>query len=121
MKFVCDVHISYKVQNFLQKQGYIALHINEVLDKWITTDIAICQYADENDLIIITKDFDFVDFYHIRKSPRKLLKITLGNIATNNLIKLISEALPLIHKISDRTHFLIEIDKDKIYIVDEKP
>ena len=121
MKFICDIHISYRVRNFLQKQGYAALHINDVLDKWITKDINICQYADENNLIIITKDFDFIDFYYIRKSPRKLLKITLGNIATDRLIQLIAEALPLIQKVSDRSHFLIEIDKDRFYIVDEKP
>ena len=59
MKFLCDVHISYKICKFLEKQGYLAIHVNSVLDKWFTTDIAICEFADANDLIVLTKDEDF--------------------------------------------------------------
>lgn len=77
MKFLCDVYISYKLKNFLQQQGYEALHVNQLLQQSQTSGAAICTYADANDLIVINKDFDFVDFYLVRKTPKKLIKINL--------------------------------------------
>jgi len=77
MNFICDVHISYKLKNFLNNEGYTAIHINEILEGSDTNDIAICSYADAYDYIRITKDFDFLDFYHVRKSPKKVVKLTL--------------------------------------------
>lgn len=36
MKFLCDVHISYKVCKFLEQYGHQAIHVNTILDKWFT-------------------------------------------------------------------------------------
>ncbi|MBD0298072.1 MAG: DUF5615 family PIN-like protein [Flavisolibacter sp.] len=71
MKFLCDVHISYTLRNFLQQQGYEALHVNQILQSQ-TEDMDICSYADVNDLIVVTKDFDFVDSYYIQKNTQKV-------------------------------------------------
>ena len=81
MKFLCDVHISYKLVKYLQQSDYMAIHVNEILDKWFTKDSEISTYADLNDLIVITKDSDFRDSFFIKKTPRKLIKINLGNIS----------------------------------------
>lgn len=61
MKFLCDEHISYKIQKFLNNEGYKTVHVNEILNKWNSTDQEISQYADQHDLIVITKDSDFRD------------------------------------------------------------
>lgn len=58
MKFLCDVHISYKLLNALNKLGFDCIHVNNILDKWYTKDTAIAKYVDENNLILITKDLD---------------------------------------------------------------
>jgi predicted nuclease of predicted toxin-antitoxin system len=63
MKFLCDVHIPYKLVKHLRLKGFEVFHVNEILDKWITTDSKICFFADENDLIVITKDSDFRNSY----------------------------------------------------------
>jgi predicted nuclease of predicted toxin-antitoxin system len=120
MKFICDAHISYKLKNFLDSQGHFVIHVNEVLDGSKTNDIELCVFADANDLIIITKDFDFVDFYYVRKSPRKLVKINLGNLSTNELIQKFSEALPFIEKANTNNNFLLEIDRNQFYLADDK-
>jgi predicted nuclease of predicted toxin-antitoxin system len=59
MRYLCDVHISYKVCKFLEQYGPQAIHVNSILNKWFTEDSAICEYADQNDYIVITKDEDF--------------------------------------------------------------
>jgi predicted nuclease of predicted toxin-antitoxin system len=71
MKFLCDVHISYKVAKHLESLGFQAIHINEILDKWETKDSTICRYADENDFVIITKDSAFRNSHFIKKNTQK--------------------------------------------------
>lgn len=73
MKFLCDVHISYKLVNHLRLLGFEVIHVNEILDKWITSDSKICNFADQNDLVVITKDSDFRNSFYIKKSPKKLI------------------------------------------------
>lgn len=119
MRFLCDVHISYKVQKFLSAQGHIAFHVNEMQNKWLTKDRDVCRFADEEDCIVITKDADFVDFYFIKQSPKKLIKINLGNIATSELLLLLAELLPQLQKILHRERFLVEVDKDGTFSIDQ--
>jgi predicted nuclease of predicted toxin-antitoxin system len=52
MRYLCDVHISYKVCKFLEQYGHQAIHVNSILNKWFTEDSAICEYADQNDYIV---------------------------------------------------------------------
>ncbi len=118
MKFLCDVHISYKLTNYLISLGFQAIHINEILDKWETKDNAICNYADENDLVLITKDSDFRNSYFVKKTPKKLIKINLGNIANQELIIIFSENIKSIQKLNVKPHFLLEIDKDDLSVIE---
>lgn len=67
MRFLCDVHISYKIANHLNSLGFKTLHVNEILDRWYTKDEKICEYADSHDLIVITKDSDFRDSFFCKK------------------------------------------------------
>lgn len=116
MKFLCDVHISYKIVSHLTSHGFNTIHVNEILEKSATKDSDICKYADENDLIVLTKDSDFRDSYFIKQTPKKLIKINLGNISNQELKNILSANLASIQKISTRKHFLLEIDKDNIYL-----
>jgi len=70
-------------------------------------------------LIVVTKDSDFRDSYFVKNSPRKLLKINLGNISNDELIKLLSECIYSIQKYNSKNHFLIEIEKDFISVIDD--
>ncbi|MFB6306864.1 MAG: DUF5615 family PIN-like protein [Flavobacteriales bacterium] len=66
MGFLCDVHISYKVVNFLRAKGYRSIHVNEILDGSRTKDSDICRYADSHDLILVSKDADFRDSFFLK-------------------------------------------------------
>jgi predicted nuclease of predicted toxin-antitoxin system len=117
MKFLCDVHISYKVVNHLISLGYEAIHINEVLNKWYTKDNEICSFADVNNLIVITKDSDFRDSYFVKGTPKKLIKINLGNISNAELIKILSESIASIQRLDNEISFLIEVEKNYITFI----
>ncbi len=86
MHFLCDVHITYKLVNKLHSLGHEAIHVNDILDKWNTKDADICKYADQNDFVVISKDSDFRDSFFVNKTPKKLIKINLGNTANITLL-----------------------------------
>ncbi len=50
MKFLCDVHISYKIVKFFSDLGFEAIHVNTILEGCETKDKDICRFADLNDL-----------------------------------------------------------------------
>jgi predicted nuclease of predicted toxin-antitoxin system len=74
---------------FLESKGYNAFHVNSLPDKWYTKDNYISKYADLNDFILITKDADFRNSYFIKKTPKKLIKVNLGNISNAALIDIV--------------------------------
>lgn len=85
--------------------------MNQILDKWLTTDKNICKYADLNGMIVITKDYDFQNSFFLKKTPRKLIKINLGNLSTLELIKSLSDIMSAIEILNLNSSFLIEIGK----------
>ena len=112
MTLLCDVHISFKVVNYLKSIGVDALHVNAILEKWHTKDKDICIFADLNDLIVLTKDVDFKNSFMVNHTPLKLIKVSLGNISNNQLIQIIGDniqAIQMLNSVSKR--FMIEIDQ----------
>lgn len=109
MKFLCDVHISYKICKSLEKLGHTAIHVNNILDRWFTEDNAICDYADSNDLIILTKDEDFRASFLLKKKTKKLIRLILGNISNQRLIEIIEVYLPTISNLNTNDCFFIEL------------
>jgi len=96
MKFLRDVHISFKLVKYLRSLKFETIHVNQILDKWLTKDEEICSYADDNDLIVLTKDADFSDILLISNTPKKLKSVILDNLYNSILIKAISHHLPTI-------------------------
>ena len=118
MKVLCDVHISYKVVKFFRDQDLDAIHVNDILDKWFTKDKEIIEFADKNDYIILTKDIDFRNSHFLQNTPKKLIKISLGNISNLALIEILNQNLQNLRKIAKNDSFLVEVDSNFIsYIV----
>jgi predicted nuclease of predicted toxin-antitoxin system len=114
MKVLCDVHISYKVVRFLNNNQIETIHVNDILDSWFTKDKDICIHADNHNFIVFTKDSDFRNSHFLSQTPRKLIKLSLGNISTNQLIEILMENLENIRKICVNDTFIIEINPNQI-------
>jgi len=118
MKFLCDVHISLKFVKAIENLGYSCVHVNSILDKWHTKDEDLMKFADENNMILISKDSDFKNSHFIKVSPKKLIKINLGNISNSELIKIFSSNhLKILEIDKSFHHFLIEVNKDAVSII----
>ncbi len=117
MKFLCDVHISYKFVAYLSASGFEAIHVNQILEKWHTKDQDICDYADKHDYIVVTKDVDFRNSFFVKQSPKKLIRIKLGNISNDTLIAVFDQYSDAIQTIQNIPVFLLEFDSQDISII----
>ena len=117
MNFLCDVHISLKLVNHLVSLGYRSMHVNEMPRKWFTADKEICEFADSNNYIVVSKDADFRNSFFINHSPKKLIKISLGNITNEDLIHLFSANIQQINKLASLDTFLVEIEKTGLRVI----
>ncbi len=114
MKFLCDVHISYKLSGYLKTLGFEAVHVNEILNGSETKDSEICAYADREDFIVISKDSDFRDSFFINSTPKKLVKVNLGNISNRQLKEIFGSLRETLVKLNEKQNFLLVIDRDEV-------
>lgn len=119
MRVLCDVHIARKVVRFFDEKSIEAVHVNDILDGSFTRDADLSHYADIHDFVIITKDADFKNSHFLKASPRKLIKVSLGNIPTNQLILLLEKHLTLFQKKFDAGNCYIEINTTSIVIIEK--
>ena len=89
MKFLVDAQLPSKLCEIIQAAGLNAIHVDSLPNGDETSDKDISLYADQNDLIVITKDSDFYHSHMILNQPQKLLLITTGNIKNRELFELI--------------------------------
>jgi len=113
MKFLVDAQLPYGIALFLRDKGFDALHTNDLPDKEYTTDSQIRTISVSENRIVITKDYDFVDSFILRKIPEKLLIITTGNIKNKQLFSLWKKNLDLIVFLFE-THNLVELSSDDV-------
>jgi predicted nuclease of predicted toxin-antitoxin system len=118
VRFLSDVHITIKLSKRLEQLGHQSEHVNNMLDKWHTQDRDIITYIDAHEGILITKDQDFRNSYLLNRTPRKLIKINLGNISNEALLQIIETHIDRISELDEQhTSFMIEINKDGYWIV----
>jgi len=96
MKFLLDVHLPMSLKFFLIWKGFEAIHVKDILDGIHTSDKEISKYADENDMVLITKDSDFKNSFLVNKSPKRIIRIVLGNSSNEILISSVEQNLATI-------------------------
>ena len=112
MKILCDVHISFRVVAFFNSVGIEAVHVNYILNGSRTKDAEIAAFADENDFVVFTKDADFRDSHLLNQTPKKLIKVNLGNISTNDLLQILETNINKMKTIAEAKSFMLEIDSN---------
>lgn len=78
MSLLFDQNISIQVKKNIQEHYPDCLHVKEI-GLINALDIEIWNYAKLKNLIIVTKDSDFNDFYTLFGFPPKLIWLRIGN------------------------------------------
>ena len=85
MKFLLDAHLPRRLARLLREAGHEATHTLDLPLGNGTPDGVINDLSAREQLIVVTKDADFVNSFILRREPYKLLLISTGNIRNSEL------------------------------------
>jgi predicted nuclease of predicted toxin-antitoxin system len=88
MRWLIDAQLPKRLALALNQRGHIATHTLDLPNGNATTDLQVHEFATRNQAIVVSKDYDFVNYFHLNGRPRLLL-VSTGNISNNQLLGLI--------------------------------
>ena len=115
MKFLVDAQLPRRLALALVKAGHDALHTFDLPDGNRTTDLAICETADREGRVVMTKDQDFVTSFLLAGRPERLLLVSTGNIKNTDLESIVLSVLPSIVTAFD-SHRYVELTRDRLIV-----
>lgn len=115
MKFLVDAQLPGKMTAWFITAGCDAIHTLDLPNANRTADNQICDLADQEQRVVVTKDSDFVDSHLIKGSPAKLLLVATGNITNLELEALTASVIPdLIREF--QTYSFLELGRNGIVV-----
>ncbi|MBP9089860.1 DUF5615 family PIN-like protein [bacterium] len=88
MKLLLDQNLAKRLVEPLQATYPGTKHVRD-LDMDTATDEVIWQHARTNQMVIVSKDLDFFHRSMLFRHPPKVVRITLGNCKTNEILQLL--------------------------------
>jgi predicted nuclease of predicted toxin-antitoxin system len=85
MNFLIDANLPRRIVRIFKERGHDVVHTLELPEGNATPDVALLDYAEQNDCVVTTKDSDFSSSFWLQDRPRKLLLISTGNIKNAEL------------------------------------
>ena len=105
MKFVVDAQLPAKLSRLLAEAGHDCVHTSQLPEGNRTPDATLADLADDEDRVVVTKDRDFRNSHLLRRSPRRLLTVSTGNVANAELLALFAEHLDtVVDALSEAEH-----------------
>ncbi len=113
MKFLVDAHLPRRLVSRLREAGHEAIHTLDLPLGNRTPDPTINELSLREGYIVVTKDTDFVNSFHLHRRPTKLLLISTGNIRNSELESLFMSNLESIANSFEHFDF-IEVNRASI-------
>jgi predicted nuclease of predicted toxin-antitoxin system len=113
MKFLVDAHLPRRLVKRLREAGFEAIHTLDLPLGNRTTDSEINSLSISEQYIVVTKDTDFVNSFHLQRQPYKLLLASTGNISNLDLEALFLANIEAISEGFDVFDF-IELDHSTV-------
>ena len=88
MKFLIDAQLPRRLAHQLRTAGYETVHTLDLPQGNRTADQALITFSLTEQCVVITKDSDFVESFLLKREPWKLLLVSTGNIANDELLRL---------------------------------
>jgi len=113
MKLILDAQLPVKLCEILKQLGLESIHVDELPKGDETPDMEITKFADLENFIVVTKDFDFYHSYMALGRPKKLFLITTGNLKNRQLFDLFRNNALIIKNALIKSSF-VELSNDGI-------
>jgi predicted nuclease of predicted toxin-antitoxin system len=88
--FLVDQMLPIRLANDLLKDFPGTVHVKSV-GLSDSDDVAIAEFADEHGLAVLSKDSDFDQLASLEGSPRKAVRIAVGNVPNDELLQIIQD------------------------------
>jgi len=85
LRFIVDTQLPPSLSDFFKRKDFDATHVIDYPLGALTTDNEIISIAKEEKRIVVTKDFDFFDYFLLKNYPPTILLLQLGNIKNREL------------------------------------
>jgi len=115
MRFLVDAQLPKLLAEELRKQGHYAIHTRDLPGENQTSDSEISKIANLEDMIVISKDNDFVINHLLHNDPRKILIVSTGNIPNPELLDLFRKNLDII-KQSFQDGCYVELSRSYLFV-----
>lgn len=106
MSLLIDAQLPHKLCEILLDLGLDSIHVIELENGDESTDLEIIEYADRNELIVITKDTDFYHSHMTLNRPQKLFLVSTGNLKNRELFDLFRNNILIIKKALESSDFV---------------
>jgi predicted nuclease of predicted toxin-antitoxin system len=113
MKLLIDAQLPRRLVKLFREGGFEAIHTLDLPLGNGTPDSEINTLSIREHYIVVTKDADFVNSFHLNRQPYKLLLVSTGNIKNSELEALLLVNLKTIADGFDVFDF-IELNRDKV-------
>jgi predicted nuclease of predicted toxin-antitoxin system len=108
LRFLLDEHMPKPLLRFLLEQGFEAVLSTRTLG-FGTSDRDIATWADDNHYIVVTKDLDFKRSHLNQGSPRRVIRLMIGNCSSSETVTMFAGALPEILALESSELFVLEV------------
>ena len=102
MKWLIDAQLPKRLSIWLVSQGDDAVHTLDLPAGNQTTDRELSRIADDQQRILVSKDQDFLDSFLLQNTPKKLLRVSTGNLSNDRLLKLFETQLTELRSLFER-------------------
>jgi predicted nuclease of predicted toxin-antitoxin system len=113
MRLLVDAQLPVKICEILNQLGIESLHVEVLPNGDETSDKDITKFADRENLIVVTKDFDFYHSHMTLGKPKKLFLITTGNLKNKQFFNLFRNNALIIKNALNRSSF-VELSNEGI-------
>jgi predicted nuclease of predicted toxin-antitoxin system len=115
VKFLVDAQLPAGLARLLTDAGHDSIHTTALPKDNRTHDNQLAALADAEDRVLVTKDRDFRDSHLLKRTPRRLLVVTTGNITNTDLLALVKANLEAIVTSFDDAAF-VELGPDRLIV-----
>ena len=116
-RLIIDTQLPPSLAEFFRRRGIDATHVVNYPLGALTQDDEIISIATNERRIIVTKDFDFFDYYMLKNFPPAILLLQFGNIKNSELFILVDNHLDTIRKVfADSIERLVIINHYKLVV-----
>lgn len=116
MKFLVDAQLPYLICDLFVTKGISCIHTRDLRHGSETTDEDINSISIQEELILITKDNDFLHSFLLHRRPYKLIFVSTGNLRLAELVKLFEYELDRIVSLMNN-HDMLELTKKGCRII----